>query len=195
MLFALLVSLFGSANLFGQVVIFNEDFDGALTWTINTDLGAEGANPNTWYISCEEEGVGAGGSPAVGTTDQNLAVDFNINPSAVQEPEIVKKLNAFIGAVANAEFILPEHGIDKIRRSLSRVGFSFGATPTMEGQSGSFELPLTRFGGRFGKDTDTPTDEIINDDGISHMIEGGLALKIQYEMLQNSSCRIFAKIV
>ena len=142
-----------------------------------------------------KEGVGPGGSPEVGTTDQNLAVDFNINPSAVQEPEIVKKLNAFIGAVANAEFILPEHGIDKIRRSLSRVGFSFGATPTMEGQSGSFELPLTRFGGRFGKDTDTPTDEIINDDGISHMIEGGLALKIQYEMLQNSSCRIFAKIV
>ena len=136
-----------------------------------------------------------GGGPGVGTTDQNLAVDFNINPSAVQEPEFVKKLNAFIGAVANAEFILPEHGIDKIRRSLSRVGFSFGATPTMEGQSGSFELPLTRFGGRFGKDTDTPADEVINDDGISHMIEGGLALKIQYEMLQNSSCRIFAKIV
>ena len=136
-----------------------------------------------------------GGGPGVGTTDQNLAVDYGVNPSAVQEPEIVKKLNAFIGAVANAEFILPEHGIDKIRRSLSRVGFSFGATPTMEGQSGSFELPLTRFGGRFGKDTDTPADEVINDDGISHMIEGGLALKIQYEMLQNSSCRIFAKIV
>ena len=106
-----------------------------------------------------------GGGPGVGTTDQNLAVDFGINPSAVQEPEIVKKLNSFIGAVANAEFILPEHGIDKIRRSLSRVGFSFGATPTMEGQSGSFELPLTRFGGRFGKDTDTPADEVINDDG------------------------------
>ena len=51
-----------------------------------------------------KEGVGAGGSPAVGTTDQNLAVDFNINPSAVQEPEIVKKLNAFIGAVANARY-------------------------------------------------------------------------------------------
>ena len=135
-----------------------------------------------------------GGGPGVGTTDQNLAVDFNINPSAVQEPEIVKKLNAFIGAVANAEFILPEHGIDKIRRSLSRVGFSFGATPTMEGQSGSFELPLTRFGGRFGKDTDTPTDEVINDDGISHIVEGGLALKIQYEMLGNSSCKVFAKI-
>ena len=42
--------------------------------------------------------------------------------------------------------------------------------------------------------TDTAHDEVINDDGISHMVEGGLALKIQYEMLGNSSCRIFAKI-
>ena len=47
----------------------------------------------------------------------------------------------------------------------------------MEGQSGSFELPLTRFGGRFGKDTDTPTDEVINDDGISHMIEEWFGVK------------------
>ena len=38
-------------------------------------------------------------------------------------------------------------------------------------------------------------DEFLNDDGISHMVEGGLALKIQYEMLGNSSCRIFAEIV
>ena len=54
--------------------------------------------------------------------------------------------------------------------------------------------PAPRFGGRFGKDTDTPHDEVINDDGISHMVEGGLALKIQYEMMRNNSCRIFAKI-
>ena len=132
----------------------------------------------------------------VGTSNERgIDADTGMSAGDVTNADTLRKLNAFIGAVANAEFILPEHGIDKIRRSLSRVGFSFGATPTMEGQSGSFELPLTRFGGRFGKDTDTPTDEIINDDGISHMIEGGLALKIQYEMLQNSSCRIFAKIV
>ena len=64
----------------------------------------------------------------------------------------------------------------------------------MTEKSGSFDLPLTKFGGRFGKDLDTPTDEFLNDDGISHMVEGGLALKIQYEMLSNSSCRIFAEI-
>ena len=92
------------------------------------------------------------------------------------------------------EFILPEHGLNTLRNRLASIGLGVEAAPDMTGPSGSFDLPLTRFGGRFGKDTDTPTDEIINDDGISHIVEGGLALKIQYEMLGNSSCRIFAEI-
>ena len=131
----------------------------------------------------------------VGTSDQNMAVDNGINPSEIQNPRVLKALNAYVGAIANMEYMLPEHALNKLKEKLGRLGFSFGAIPEMTEKSGSFDLPLTRFGGRFGKDTDTPTDEIINDDGISHMIEGGLALKIQYEMLQNSSCRIFAKIV
>ena len=97
-------------------------------------------------------------------------------------------------AIANMEYMLPEHALNKLRNSLSKVGFSFGAIPEMTEKSGTFDLPLTKFGGRFGKDLDTPTDEFLNDDGISHMVEGGLALKIQYEMLSNSSCRIFAEI-
>lgn len=77
-LFALLLFLAGGANLFGQVVIYNEDFDGALTWTLNTDLGTEDANPNTWYISCEEEGVGAGlCGTACGAGNQTLHVSTN----------------------------------------------------------------------------------------------------------------------
>ena len=130
----------------------------------------------------------------VGTSDQSMAVDQGINPSQIQNPKVLRALNAYVGAIANMEYILPEHALNRLKNALSRVGFSFGAIPEMEGQSGSFEWTLTRFGGRFGKDTDTPTDEVINDDGISHMIEGGLALKIQYEMLSNSSCRIFAEI-
>ena len=131
----------------------------------------------------------------VGTSDQNMAVDQGINPSEIQNPKVLKALNAYVGAIANMEYILPEHALNKLRNSLSRVGFSFGSIPEMTEKSGSFQLPLTKFGGRFGKDTDTPSDEFLNDDGISHMVEGGLALKIQYEMLSNSSCRIFAEIV
>ena len=130
----------------------------------------------------------------VGTSDQSMAVDQGINPSQIQNPKVLRALNAYVGAIANMEYILPEHALNKLKEKLGRLGFSFGAIPEMTEKSGSFELPLTKFGGRFGKDLDTPTDEFLDDDGISHIVEGGLALKIQYEMLSNSSCRIFAKI-
>ncbi len=128
------------------------------------------------------------------TSDQSIATDNGLNASEVQNPRVLRALNAYVGAIANMEYILPEHALTKLRNALDRVGYSFGAIPEMTEESGSFSLPLTRFGGRFGKDTDTPHDEVINDDGISHMVEGGLALKIQYEMMKNNSCRIFAKI-
>ena len=130
----------------------------------------------------------------IGTSDQSRATDNGINASEIQNPRVLKALNSYVGAIANMEYILPEHALEKLRSALDRVGYSFGAIPEMTEQSGSFDLPLTRFGGRFGKDTDTPYDEVINDDGISHMVEGGFALKIQYEMMRNNSCRIFAKI-
>ena len=130
----------------------------------------------------------------IGTSDQSRATDNGINASEIQNPRVLKALNSYVGAIANMEYILPEHALEKLRSALDRVGYSFGSIPEMTEQSGSFDLPLTRFGGRFGKDTDTPYDEVINDDGISHMVEGGLALKIQYEMMRNNSCRIFAKI-
>ena len=130
----------------------------------------------------------------VGTSDQNMAVDNGINPSEIQNPKVLKALNAYVGAIANMEYMLPEHALNKLKEKLGRLGFAFGAIPEMTEKSGSFDLPLTKFCGRFGKDLDTPTDEFLNDDGISHMVEGGLALKIQYEMLSNSSCRIFAEI-
>ena len=128
------------------------------------------------------------------TSDQSIATDNGLNPSEIDNPRVLRALNAYVGAIANMEYILPEHALTKLRNALDRVGYSFGAIPEMTDESGSFNLPLTRFGGRFGKDTDTPYDEVINDDGISHMVEGGLALKIQYEMMKNNSCRIFAKI-
>ena len=54
--------------------------------------------------------------------------------------------------------------------------------------------PLTLFGGRFGKDENTPFDEFINDDGISHKVEGGLKINFTYEMQEDNTCKITAKI-
>jgi len=67
-------------------------------------------------------------------------------------------------------------------------------TVTMMDESGSVDLPLTSFGGRFGKGLETPYDEFETDDGISHQLEGGLKLVIDYEMQEDNSCRLNAHI-
>ena len=36
--------------------------------------------------------------------------------------------------------------------------------------------------------------EFLDDDGISNMVEGGLTLKVRYEMINNNSCKVFAKV-
>ena len=61
----------------------------------------------------------------VGTSDQNMAADMGINPSEIQNPKVLRALNAYVGAIANMEYILPEHALNRLRNSLSRVGFSF----------------------------------------------------------------------
>ena len=120
--------------------------------------------------------------------------DSNENMSALSNPVVLQKLNAYVGAITNEETKIVEDAISNLRQKLMRVGLSFGAVPMFEGKSGSFSLPLTLFGGRFGKDTDTPFDEFLNDDGISDKIEGGLSLNIGYEMTEANCYKITAKI-
>ena len=130
----------------------------------------------------------------IGTSDQSRATDNGINPSEIQNPRVLRALNAYVGAIANMEYIMPEHALHRLRGSLNKIGLSFGAYPEMVDESGSFDLPLSLFGGRFGKDENTPADEFLDDDGISNMVEGGLTLKVRYEMINNNSCKVFAKV-
>ena len=129
----------------------------------------------------------------VGTSDQDQAVDKNMNMGAFSDPMVIKKLNAFVGTIAGS-YVLPEDAVYQLRNSLSKIGLTFDEVPMMEGDSGSFELPLTSYGGRFGKGVDTPYDEFEEDDGISHQVEGGLALVLNYEMQEDNSCRLTASI-
>ena len=127
------------------------------------------------------------------TSDQNLAVDRQTNMAVLSDPAVIKKLNAWVGTIAG-NYVLPEEAISNLRSSLSKIGLSFDPVPTMEGESGSVELPLTLFGGRFGKSVNTPHDEFDEDDGISHMVEGGLTLVIGYAMQEDNSCKLSAHI-
>ena len=127
------------------------------------------------------------------TSDQNSAVDRQTNMAALSDPTVVKKLNAWVGTIAG-NYVIPEEAISNLRGSLAKIGLSFDSVPVMEGESGSVELPLTLFGGRFGKGLNTPHDEFDQDDGISHMVEGGLTLVIGYEMQEDNSCKLSARI-
>ena len=128
----------------------------------------------------------------INTSHQDLAVDKNINPGVFSNPDVLKKINAWVGQIAGS-YVLPEQAVHQLRSSLLKIGLTFGEA-IMEGKSGSIELPLTLYGGRFGKDTDTPYDEFVNDDGISHQKEGGLSLVLNYEMTEDNSYRLTASI-
>ena len=129
----------------------------------------------------------------VHTSHQNLAIDKNTNMAVFSDPSVVRKLNAWVGTIAG-NYVLPEDAIHELRSSLSKIGLSFGEVSMMEGESGSVELPLTSFGGRFGKGLTTPHDEFEVDDGISHQVAGGLTLVVGYEMQEDNSCRLSARI-
>jgi hypothetical protein len=113
------------------------------------------------------------------------------------DPAVRLALNRLVGTLATKTqngTMIPEEVVAEMRNSLSKLGLTFDEVPMMEGGSGSFELPLTSFGGRFGKGVNTPHNEFEVDDGISHQVEGGLSLVLNYAMQEDNSCRLTASI-
>ena len=82
----------------------------------------------------------------------NLGGSLEINTAQLSDPAVRRRLNAVVGQIGNAEYLVPEHAVHRLRGTLDKIGLSFPSTPVFEGQSGSFDLPLSIFGGRFGKD-------------------------------------------
>ena len=129
-------------------------------------------------------------SYGVGTQDQNSAEDSNKGAHNIDNPEVLKSVNAFVGAIADREYIDPSHAVNELKEKLGRIGLSFDCQ--VEGDKGSKTVDVRQFGGRFGKDTDGSD---VNDDGISHKKEGGMKIKIDHELLQNGSSKVYAKLV
>ena len=117
----------------------------------------------------------------------------NLNMQDYANPAVLRALNSFVGIVTN-NYVLPESAIGVLRNYLSKVQLTFGEVPVMEGESGSVELPLSVGAGRFGKGIDTPYDEFEEDDGISHIKEGGLTLVLNYKMNEDNSYRLTASV-
>ena len=108
--------------------------------------------------------------------------------------DVVTKLNAVVGRIFAEDQFDPSPRLTLCRSALSKIGLTFDEYPSMSESSGSFSLPLTLFGGRFGKDLDTPHDEFLEDDGIVNQHEGGLSLNISYEMTETNQYKLRANI-
>jgi len=128
---------------------------------------------------------------AVGTTADGKSVeDSQIGAFNVQDEDVLKVVNGFVGSVADGEYINPQHALDKLNEKLSRVGIHCDCT--IEGEKGTTTVDVKRHGGRFGKDIDGSD---INDDGISHVKEGGLKLEVKHERISNGSFKVYAKLI
>ena len=127
----------------------------------------------------------------VGSDTSNAVEDGSISAANIQDPEVLKRVNAFVGSIAEREYIKPQFAIDELKEKLTRIGLTCGDC-VLEGDSGKTTVELKQFGGRFGKDTDGSD---INDDGISHKKEGGLKMEVSYETLKNGTSKVYAKLV
>jgi len=105
----------------------------------------------------------------------------------IQNAEVLKRVNAFVGSIADREYLIPENAVKQLKGFLERIGLSF-ETPELP-ESGTITAPLKRYGGVFGKSTDTPFDEFDREDGIDKSLE------ISVESLKNNSWKVYAKIV
>ena len=130
------------------------------------------------------------GAGNVGTPEVNSVEDGSIGVHNIHDPKVLERVNAFVGSIANQEYLNPKAAMEQLASKLKTLGLDMNI-PEMFG-NGSVNLEVTQFGGRFGKDIDGSD---IKDDGISHKKEGGLKLNVKYETLENGSSKVFAKLV
>ena len=128
---------------------------------------------------------------AVGSQTTNSVEDSSIGVHNIQDPDVLKRVNAFVGSIAEREYLKPQFAVDELREKLQRIGLTVSPCD-ITGDSGKVTAEVKQFGGRFGKDTDGSD---INDDGISHKKEGGLKMEVSYETLKNGTSKVYAKLV
>ena len=109
----------------------------------------------------------------------------------IANPDTVERINGFLGVMGKIEYLIPEHALNKIRERLGRLSLSFGDVSLSE-DGGTVKVPLTQFGGRSGKDEE---GNDVNDDGISHRVEGGLSLEIRHQPTGSGTHFLMTKIV
>ena len=122
--------------------------------------------------------------------------DSDYNLVDISDDVVVRRLNSFLGNISNMEHMMPEQLVYTLRNRLETIGISFPKVDNsvFNEDSGEVSMPLSQYGGRFGKDLDTPHNEFLDDDGISHKVEGGRKITFKYNKEENGRFKVFASI-
>ena len=126
--------------------------------------------------------------------------DDNAGLFNVQDEASMQKLNGFVGALADKEYLQPLAAVEQLAMRLGTVGLNF-ALPKIDGDKGNTVVEVSQFGGRYGKTPENSTgpmssgSEIEDGDGISHKKEGGLKLEFNWEKQANNTYKVFANLV
>ena len=117
----------------------------------------------------------------------------------IHDDKVVQRLNGYVGAIAEREYLQPEAAIKQLNNKLEIVGLRF-AEPKIDSDKGNATVELTQFGGRYGKTPNNSNgpmsqgDEIENGDGISHKKDGGLKIEFNWEKQDNNQFKVFANL-
>ena len=137
----------------------------------------------TFKQHIKEEGEG------IGTHDQNAIEDGSIGVHNVHDPDVLKRVNAFVGAISMKEYLNPQQAVDELKNKLMRIGLNFDLT--LEGDSGTTTVDVSRFK-TFGKADD---GQDIDNDGISDVKEGGLKLEVEHGKTSSGTSKVYAKLI
>ena len=133
----------------------------------------------------EFQNIGEGSKPEF----VNAPSDSDLNLNDLRSDEIVARINRFVGSIADMEHINPTAAVNHLRSKLHGLGVEMiGELPEMADKSGSVSIPLSQFGGTFGKTGDEPAGDVYNDDGVKRQ------LKLKYETLDNGACKVYAEL-
>jgi hypothetical protein len=120
----------------------------------------------------------------------NAPSESDMNLNDITSDEIVSRINRFVGAIASMEHINPMAGLNHLRSKLHGLGVEMvGELPEMIEKSGTVSIPLSKFGGVYGKTGEEPASEVKDDDGIERQ------LKVKYETLENGATKVYAELV
>ena len=133
------------------------------------------------------------------TVALNSAEDDNLGLFNVQDERVMQRLNAYVGALSQQEYMQPDAAMKQLNNKLNIIGLNF-VEPKIESDKGNASVDLTQFGGRYGKTTDNSTGamsqgkEIENGDGISHKKDGGLKIEFNWEKQNNNQFMVSASL-